>query len=158
MAVVRTFPRYARLRRLPNDQRLYITMNGSTRAGQLTGVGLSYRNDDQPYLTVELDTTGPFEPDTEPERFEIRAPDLFAADIDALAPHAKRDHAYQELQRCCESLHDWLNSEDPECRHEDVIEMPMLGEAVVRGLCVWCPVPLVQQDDAWVPAPTQDGA
>jgi hypothetical protein len=158
MAVIRALPRYARLRRLPNDLRLYITENGVTRAGQLAGVGLRFHNDDLPYLTLELDTAGPFEPDTAPERFELCAPDLFASDVDALAPHAERDFVYQELQRCCGSLRDALNTSDPECQHEDVIETPMLGDPVVRGICVWCPVPLIEQNDAWVPAPTKDGA
>ncbi|MFD9443364.1 hypothetical protein [Streptomyces sp. NPDC060001] len=152
MAVIRALPRYARLRRLPDDPRLYITENGSTRAGQLTHVGLRFRNDDFPYLTLELDTTGPFEPDSKPERFELRAPDLFAADIDALAPHGEHDHAYQELQRCCESLRDALNSADPQCRHEDVIEIPEVGKTAVPGICMWCPVPLVLVDDEWAPA------
>lgn len=152
MAVFHRRPTYARLRRLPNDSRLFVTENGATRSGQLIGVGLRYRHDAFPYLTLDLDNTGPFEPDVMPEFLELCAPELFTADVDALAPYAEHDFAYAELQRCCGSLRDVMHTAAPECQHEDVIETPELGRVDTPGICVWCPTPLVRVEGEWQPA------
>lgn len=152
MAIFKASPPYVRLRRRPDDERLYVTENGITRPGQLVGAGLIYRSNDFPYLTLDLEDTDPLAPDVKPIRFELRAPDIFAADIDALAIHAERDSAYYELQRCAGSLRDAFSAAVPECRHENVIETPELGRVDTPGICVWCPTPLLRVDDEWKPA------
>ncbi|KPI31416.1 hypothetical protein OV320_2632 [Actinobacteria bacterium OV320] len=144
-----------RLRRLAGDRRLYITSDGSTDAGYLAESSLHVTNEDFPYLHLELEEH-PYDlysDGTDAATYDFPAYRLLAADVDALTTTAKsNDYALLQLLHVLEALRPDMGTVVPECGHEDVIEVPQVGDTQTPGICTWCPTPLVRLNDEWIPA------
>lgn len=147
---------YARLRQIPNDRRLHITDSGHTTSGYLAEASIQFTvSSDTPALHLELEesehdllTDG-----TDAARLDIHADRILAVDVDNLTVGPAASWAWQELKRILAGLGPSLRQgEMPPCEHEDVIEVPVLGDPSLPGICVWCPVPLVKLNDEWIPA------
>jgi hypothetical protein len=146
---------YVRLRRLPGDPRLYIT-DHSTTAGYLAQSEVQYTSGDLPYLVLELEEHQHdlYGAGIDARREQIRANRILLADVHALADTVRpAEHPYHQILNTLDRLRPLLSDAvPPPCGHEDVIETPELGNPATPGVCMWCPVPLVRRDDAWVPA------
>lgn len=154
--MARFMPRsYVRLRRRPDDPRLYITRGGSTDAGYLAESKVEHWSE-LPYLVLELEEHPHdlYGNGIDARTEEIRADQLLLADVQAIAPTVRSsEHAYHQLLNTLEALRPFLaDVEAPPCGHEDVIGTPELGNPATPGICMWCPVPLVRHTDGWRPA------
>ncbi len=150
-------PRYARLRRLPGDRRLYITDNRCTDAGYLASAETMLTSSDVPDLRLELEEHpyDLFGDGIDAATFTIRANRILLQDIQALADTVKpHEHAYHQLLATVEALRPLMAQDDsPVCGHEDVIDASTLGNLDPSGLCVWCSVRMKDDGDSgWIPA------
>lgn len=148
------FTHHVRLRRLAGDPRIHITDSGHTQSGHPIEASTELGSE-ATYLRLELDDR-PYryadEGDT--NKVEIRADRILLADVNELRKQASPNElAWRQLLDRLDSLRGWMsNAEPPPCGHEDVIETPELGQVQARGICVWCPAPLVRVNDEWIPA------
>lgn len=148
---------YTRLRQLPEDRRLHVTAGGSTTSGYLAEVSIEYTSSDVPYLHLELEESEHdfFGDGIDAARIDIRADRLLTADTDTLKFGAATSYAWHRLEQALTALRSCMSDRQaPPCGHEDVVETPQMGSTTVPGICMWCPTPLVKDEDRdeWVPA------
>lgn len=161
MTGISTSP-YVRLRRIPGDLRLYITQDGATDDGYLAEATIEINQTGTPDLRVTTTDTDPtLYDDATPDTTRIRADRILLQDVCDLGRYlanderdtGRADHRFREFLNVLDQLRRHLSEAvPPPCGHEDVIETPEFGEVTTRGICVWCPTPLLMLNDEWIPA------
>lgn len=155
MACISACP-YVRLRRRQDDDRLYVTSNGSTEAGYLAEASIQYTVGDVPLLQFELEEypSDLYGDGIDAARHNISASRILLHDVQELAKSVRsHEHPYHQLLNVLDQIRPHLSEAvPPPCGHEDVIETPEFGEVTTRGICVWCPTPLLMLNDEWIPA------
>ncbi|MEW2266937.1 hypothetical protein [Streptomyces sp. NPDC047868] len=148
---------YVRLRRLPVDPRLYVTHDGRTESGYLTEARAESTD-----LIISLSSSDPaLYGDTTPDAIRIPGRRILRDDVSELGRYlanderdtGRPDHPTRQLINALDQLTAHLtDAVPPPCGHEDVIETPEFGDVTTRGICVWCPTPLLQLNGEWIPA------
>lgn len=143
---------YFRLRRRAGDPRLYITTNGSTDAGYLASASIDIPG---PIVHIELEEhpSQLYSDGLDAAFYETPASSILLADVHALKESVQpNEHpVHQLIAALNQARADLSDAVPPPCGHEDVIEIPELGNPDTPGICYWCPTPLVYRDGVWVP-------
>lgn len=147
---------FVRLRRRPDDPRLYITEDGSTTAAYLCEADIEVTSEaDVPILCIKVTGSDPHLYDHEkPHVIRASADRILLADIHDLGRRVDPlEYTFRQFLGVIDLLRPYLSEAvPPPCGHEDVIETPELGSLAVPGICYWCPAPLVRLNDEWIPA------
>ncbi|MCX4911858.1 hypothetical protein [Streptomyces sp. NBC_00878] len=146
---------YVRLRRRPDDDRLYVTSNGSTEAGYLAEASIQYSVGDVPLLHFELEEhpSDLYGDGIDAARHDISVDRILLHDLQELSKSVRsHEHPFHALLKVLDQVRPYLSEAMPPCGHEDVIDTSTLGDATSRGMCVWCPVDMILLNDEWMPS------
>lgn len=144
---------YVRLRRRADDDRLYVTSNGSTDTGYLASASIDIPG---PILIFELEEhpSQLYGDGTDAAFYNIPVDRILLHDVHQLAKTVRpHEHPFHALLKVLDQVRPHLSDAvPPPCGHEDVIDTSTLSDVTSRGICVWCPTPLLMLNDEWIPA------
>lgn len=135
-----------RIRQIPSDPRLHITVGGYTTSGHISSTNITINAGSFPVVAVEFDTkrlwseSGWSESDT--TLIEFQANHVYADDIANLTLGDRP----QDLQfaAAMRAVADCFNpGPPPPCEHDTVIDVSTLGSPQATGVCGQCGTSMV---------------